>query len=652
MLRVILFIFSGFITFLSVAQHTQDDIHFHDCDLHSCASLKTENFRSGTYDQNPLLWDYDVSYYGLDVTVDPQVSAISGSVRVVASVVVTQMQTFVLELLSNMNVDSVIMQEQIIDFDHLGDELHIKFPIAALQGDLLDIVVYYHGQPQGDGFFSGFRTGVTPYGKPILWTLSEPLNARQWWPVKQVLEDKADSVSIIINTPMPNVGASNGLLLSTQALDNDMVRYHWASNYPIAYYLISLAVSEYDQYNFFAPLSEPENQVFVQNFIYDNPEYILQQVSNIERTIGFMQIFSELFGDYPFASEKYGHATAPLGGGMEHQTLSTMAGFPMDLVSHELVHQWFGNSVTCATWSDIWINEGFASYGEYLGREFLINVATANEWMTLAHNSVLSQPGGSVYVPPLETTEVWRIFNSRLSYKKGAAILHILRNEINNDPLFFEILQTFLQQFKDSVASGDDFKLVVEELTGASWQFFFDQWYYGEGHPVFKITWWQEENQVFIRSLQTGSTQNPAFFLTSLDFVLYAGGQQLPVRFFQQYPEQVFSFPVDENADSLFFDPENWLLKQAAVSRMDAAPGFDISIAPNPFTDKFTILSPYFSGDQTYRVFDMMGKEIISGVITGTETQVALPLTARGILLLEVSNKASGPWITKIMRVP
>ncbi len=616
---------------------------------HACAEHKSAHTRVA-YEQSPLLMDYDVSYYALDVTVDPSVSAISGSVRVVAHVVAPTLDVMVLELIDNMQVDSVVGQGQPLEFGHQNDEVHITLAQPLGQGDRADITVYYQGEPEGDGFFSGFRTALTPYGKPVAWTLSEPFNARQWWPAKQVLGDKADSVQVFVTVPEPNMAASNGLLTQVVPLGDGMVQYQWKSGYPIAYYLISLAISEYAEYNFNAPLSVAGEEVLVQNFIYDDPQYLEVQKENIDRTKDFMQVFSTLFGEYPFAAEKYGHVTAPMGGGMEHQTMSTMSGFSTDLTSHELAHQWFGNSVTCATWSDIWINEGFASYGEYLARESLFEAGVASQWMQAVHQSVLSAPGGSVYVPPLQTDDVWRIFSGRLSYNKGAAILHILRNEINDDDLFFGALQAFLQQYQDSVATGNDFMAVVEQVTGSDWQFFLDQWYYGEGHPIFEISWWQDDDILYVRSLQHGSTDNPSFFRTSLELEIITSTEIFPRRVLQEQPEQVFSFAVDVPVDSLAIDPRGWLLKQVALVQSAQAPEYAIRVFPNPFHGAFTIRLPFFSGQEVFKVYDTRGKVLARGPVTGFDTTVALPPAATGLLILEVSSPNREPVIMKVVK--
>ncbi len=236
------------------------------------------------------------------------------------------------------------------------------------------------------------------------------------------------------------MAGSQGLLTNVSVLDNNQLRYEWKSNYPIAYYLISFAVSDYQEYNIYAKPEGLENDsILVQNFIYNHPNYLNSYKTNIDATAPMIELFSDLYAMYPFKDEKYGHCITQLGGGMEHQTMSTMGGFSFGLVAHELGHMWFGDNVTCATWSDIWVNEGFATYTDYLANEKLISWNAGQNFMISTQNNVMSQSGGSVYVPPSEATpdNIWRIFSGRLSYDKGAAIIHVLRHELNDDDLFF-----------------------------------------------------------------------------------------------------------------------------------------------------------------------------------------------------------------------
>ena len=201
-----------------------------------------------------------------------------------------------------------------------------------------------------------------------------------------------------------------------------------------------------------------------------------------------------MFGTYPFISEKYGHCVAPLGGGMEHQTMTTLANFNFLLVAHELAHQWFGDYVTCGSWQDIWINEGFASYAEYIACQYLQSQTNADLWMADAQTYVKSETDGSVFVPEAFSTDEERIFDYRLSYKKGAAIIHMIRGELQNDSLFFSILRDYLDRYKNDVATGEDFKEVLEEKSGRDFTAFFNQWFYGEGYPSITVNWKHEQD--------------------------------------------------------------------------------------------------------------------------------------------------------------
>ncbi len=650
--RLFLFLSLLFLVCYGVFSQRTESMQSHSCDHHPCARAKQTTVRDGVYPQNPLLWKYNVHFYGLDVEVSPEETGIKGRVTVGAKVAEAPLDTFVLELKNNMQVDSVMNGQQPLNFAHQQDELLVVLPEALSKGEYLSLVVHYQGQPEGSGFFTGFQTGLSPFGKPVLWTLSQPTNARQWWPVKQVLEDKADSVAVTVTTPAGFMAASNGLLQQVDTLENK-IRYHWRSHYPIAYYLISLAVASYTEYNFEAPVGEEGEVVFVQNFIYDDPSYLEAQQENINRTKDFMAIFSDLFGLYPFREEKYGHATAPMGGGMEHQTMTTQANFGMDLTAHELAHQWFGNNVTCATWSDIWINEGFASYGEFLAREFLYGQPSAQTWMRNAHNSVISQPGGSVYVPPTETHNLWRIFNGRLSYRKGAAIIHLLRHEIYEDPLFFNTLKSFQEAFKDSVATGDDFKMIVEKETGNSWDWFFDQWYYGEGYPVFDIRWYSSDDSLFIHSRQHNAADNNDFFLVTLPVAVVSHNDTLHYRFLQNQRSQTFHIPFGGVVREILFDPDEWLFKEAVI-RKDLTEGelVNADVYPVPFNDRFYIYLDRLTGDEAFAVFDLKGKEVLRGRITERVTHVIMPPMGISVYLLKITRGNQAPFKTKIMQQP
>ena len=391
--------------------------------------------------QTPLLSNYDVKFYKLDIAVERTSIYISGNVTINAEVVSTALDTFAFDLIDILNVDSVLINGVSCTFTRSNNEVFVKINTPINHGSLFSAKIYYWGTPPSGGFFSGISNATSQsWGNQITWTLSEAFNANQWFPCKQLLQDKADSSYVFVTTSNTNKVGSNGVLENTVSLPNNKVRYEWKSRHPINYYLISIAVGKYVDYSIYAHPAGLNDSILIQNYIYDNPATLQYFKTQIDLTADFIELYSNLFGLYPFWDEKYGHCMAPLGGGMEHQTMTTLGMFNFTLTSHELSHQWFGDNVTCATWSDIWVNEGFASYCEYLALEYL-DSGQEVPWLADVHNNVLSELDGSVYIPVLQATDENRIFDSRLSYEKGAAIIHMLRFELQNDTTFFNIMR-------------------------------------------------------------------------------------------------------------------------------------------------------------------------------------------------------------------
>ena len=205
------------------------------------------------------------------------------------------------------------------------------------------------------------RTAFTTsqhFGTPIMWTLSEPFGARDWWPCKQDLSDKIENIDFYITAPSAYKGVANGLEVSEIANNNGTKTVHYQHNYAIPAYLVAFAVTNYQIYQQTAGTAP--NTFPIVNYIY--PENYNSAVNQVAVTLPIMNLFENLFETYPFHEEKYGHAQFGWGGGMEHTTVSFMGSFSRDLIAHELAHHWFGNKITCGTWKDIWLNEGFAEY--------------------------------------------------------------------------------------------------------------------------------------------------------------------------------------------------------------------------------------------------------------------------------------------------
>jgi aminopeptidase N len=455
---------------------------------------------------------------------------------------------------------------------------------------------------------------------PVTFTLSEPFYAKDWFPCKEDLGDKADSVHVFITTEYGLKGVSNGILTGTTYFPNGKVRHEWRSNYPIAFYLISIAVADYIEYNIEALPTGFSSPVLIQNFLYNRSETLVTYSDEINTTIGIMELFCELFGPYPFRNEKYGHYMWPWGGGMEHQTMTGMGHFRFYLVAHELGHSWFGNYVTCATWQDIWINEGFATYAGYLATEYLSPENAAGE-KAYRFNRALSEPDGSVYVPPQEARIDSRIFSGNLSYSKGMALVHMIRFELNDDAVFFQTLRNFIDRYANDVATGLDFKEVLEETSGMDFTDFFNQWYFGAGYPVFDLIWEQNEQELTLHSTQTTSSEMTSLFKMSMEYRIFYPGGDTTVRVFHGQNSETYTFPMIHEVDSIQIDPDNQVLNLVAGIEKNLAKKERkslFSVYPNPSSGKvsFRILEER-AEDVRVEIFNNLGRLVYSGKFEG-----------------------------------
>ncbi len=581
----------------------------------------------------------DVTWYFLDLLVNDTTTKVSGSTTISFRLLEKDNPEIAFDFAESMNIDSAFLNNKKVNVIHTNDV--VTFPSEGIDHpeEVQSVKIYYEGMAGNGGFFSGMSSGyVSRWDMDVTWTLSEPYAAKDWFPVKQSLSDKADSVRVHLTVPNGLKAGSIGLLKNVVAVGDSLVRYEWNSNYPIAFYLISLAVSNYQDYSFYTKLPGLEDSLLVQNYIYNHPNALAFYKEDIDNTAEMLQVFSELFGLYPFAKEKYGHCLAPMGGGMEHQTMTTLSTFNFDLVSHELGHQWFGDYITCGSWQDIWINEGFASYTEYIAREYIISKESAQEWLASTQAGAKRSPEGSVYVPEESLDQVWRIFSSSLSYDKGACLLHMLRYEINNDALFFELLKTYVNQFANSFAVAGDFKTVAENIAGTDFDYFFDQWYYGEGYPNFDISWRHKNDTLEIYVSQKGSAESTPWFQMHLEFLveIAGGAEDSLLRVFQDKNHQVFKFYLpNAEIDNIIFDPSSAILKESRVRELEVFDG-DYAVAPNPFSDSFTLLFKNYGPVREVTIINTTGKLIEKK--TGRESE----------MVIDMGNYADGVYVLNI----
>jgi len=512
---------------------------------------------------------YDVKYYRLNLNADPAIRYISGAVTTYFQVKDADFDYIQLNLRNNMTVDSVKYAGNLLSgYSFINSNtLNIPLPVTIPIDQLDSITVYYKGVPIQDGYgtFSTASTGCSGSNTRVMWTLSEPYGAKNWWPCKDGLTDKADSIDIIVTCPVPYRVGANGLLIdSTTHTGNNTTTYHWKHKYPIPAYLVAFAVANYTSYVNKVPVS-PGDTIEVLNYIYPCNTSAPNQTPNI---IPIFQYFIDAFGDYPYANEKYGHAQCGFGGGMEHSTMSFMGSFGKSLMGHELGHQWFGNKVTCGSWQDIWLNEGFAGYTEGLICEQGLGDQSWLNWKSNRITNVTNNNYGSTYV--YDTTSVSNIFNSRLTYNKGSLIVHMLRWELG-DSLFFLTIQNYLNHpdLAYGFARTPDLINVIQSTTGRDMNEFFDDWLYGQGWPNYNISWSLDPlcDKVYVTINQTHSANQGTFFEMSVPIAFSDGTNTDTIIFKQDAPGKIdFVQELSFSPTSATFDPEKWLCAKATIS--------------------------------------------------------------------------------------
>ena len=520
---------------------------------------------------------YDLYYAAAHWEINPAVKYIQGSVHFRFTPLQPNLSTLEFDMHDSLAVDSILYHNISISYSRNQSnilQIQLPSPISANTNDSLTI--YYQGKPVSNGFGSFEQNDHN--GTPIVWTLSEPYGAMEWWPTKQSLNDKIDSLDVFVTAPAGNKVAGNGILVS-EITSGSTVTAHWKSRNPIAAYLIAIAVTNYSAYSDYANLRH--GQLEILNYVY--PENLSQAQTQTPATIEILELFDSLTIPYPFSNEKYGHAQFGWGGGMEHQTMSFMGGFAYSLIAHEAAHQWFGDHVTCGSWQDIWLNEGFATYFEGLTVERYQSPLDFDYWKKLKVQYITSYPGGSVYVK--DTTSIPRIFDSRLTYNKGAMVVNMLRYQIG-DSAFFAGLTNYLSDpnLAEGYATTTDLQQHLEASSGQNLNTFFNQWVYGSGYPTYQISWGQSGNNVTLTVNQTQSTSSVSFYEMPISIRLEGAWTDTIVRLNHTTNGQVFNVTIPYHVARIKFNP-NWNLicgDNQVVSLTEYGENSPFKIFPNP----------------------------------------------------------------------
>ncbi|WP_107037704.1 M1 family aminopeptidase [Brumimicrobium mesophilum] len=598
---------------------------------------------------------YDIHFYSLDIEMDNLTTDIAGTGEIhgIANEI---LDSVLFELYSTFNISEIRLNNVATPFNRNGSV--VKVPVNLTNNQPFKIAIDYSGTAPSSSSTpfggSGMSNDSSPsWGNQVTWSLSEPFSAYEWFPCKQDLRDKADSVSMKITVPNNCKAGSNGLLENVIDLGNGTSRYEWFHRHPIAYYLISVAVAEYVEYNVYANPVNSTNPILIQNYIYDNPVTLMNFQSDIEETVDFMELFAELYGKYPFDDEKYGHCMAPLSGGMEHQTMTTQGFFEKGLTAHELGHQWWGNSVTCASWSDIWVNEGFATYSSHLMLEYLHpNEAIPN--MLDIHTNVMSNPGGSIWVT--DSLNEGAIFSGRLSYDKGAAFVHTLRFMMNDDSLFFQALRNFQTDFKDSVAIGLDVRDEFNSISIVNFNNAFNEWYFGEGYPTYSLKYNIVNDDLLFEISHTTSSSTPTF-TNPLELEIQRNGlPDTTVRVDISSNSNHFTIPnFGSSLQTFVIDPNNWIVNKTGsitedvnyLSIDEESKSVDLRIFPNPSNGQFNVEMDDHS-EKFIKVFTSQGKTVYEGSFNSA-VKLDLQSKKSGYYIVKISDKNGHQWVKTIV---
>lgn len=590
---------------------------------------------------NPNTLNYDLQYVRLELDLDPTQQYVSGTVTSHFKMLANSGNIY-FDLANNITVSQVKYHNHNLAFQQLStDEVLINFPSTLTAQTTDSLSITYNGVP--DGSSDAFVADYTSANDPVLATLSEPFGAKEWWPTKQSMNDKIEKLDIKITTPSQYTVGSNGKLISEMILSNGKKLTYWQTNYPIPAYLFALGISNYTKLN--SNITTTHSSFPFLNYVYPSSATSSVQ-SNLNWTNSNMQLFEDHFGLYPYRNEKYGHMQFNWGGGMEHATMTSMGSFGQDLIAHELAHQWFGDKLTCGAWNDIWLNEGFATFGAQLAYEKLLMTPTAfQNHLASQINYITSDPGGSVYIPTADLN-FSRIFNGRLSYSKGAYVLRMIKWILGEDQ-FYALMKAYQNNppFQYNYVKTPDFRDFIKSFSGKDFTEFFNDWVYGEGFPTYQIRWSQNANnkQLTFRVSQTRSNSSVSFFEMPIPIkVSGSGGQTAYIVLDNTSNNQYFTQNnVDFAVTSVSFNYENQILAKGSVIKdnnltVNEHSKNKVNVYPNPAKSFIKITG--LENSTHYEIYSADGK-LMKKDITYPDSEINISNFVKGVYFLKFNQE-------------
>ncbi|MGE5364677.1 MAG: M1 family metallopeptidase [Bacteroidota bacterium] len=525
--------------------------------------INTSIFKTDIFDGYVQKDQYkiDILHYSIHIDLYPGENKIAGNVILTGVKNDKSLNQINLNFYDNLSIKSLKLNQRPAEYDRSERNLTIYLNEEA-PDDTFQVQIMYEGTPRKTGMSSFSFDKFS--GRSAVYTLNEPIYASTWLPCNDIPSDKA-LADIYITNDSSKVSVSNGLLAGISASANGRKTYHWKVIYPISTYLICLYSANYSVFS--QPYISASGDTMDMDY-YVFPEHLEMAKYDMSVHADIMNVFSKLFGEYPFIKEKYGVAEFLWQlGAMEHQTITGIGSnfingkrFFNDFYIHELAHQWWGNAVGPATWKDVWLNEGFASYSEALYYESSGGTEALNASMQSMFQDDFP---GTLYNPSGD------IFNETV-YDKGAWVLHMLRNELGDD-IFFRVLREYYNTYKYRSASTEDFRNLCQKISGKDLNQFFQQWVYkGSGIAELQYKWTAVKNSggysVSISVEQVQDGYDTYIFPMEIQVVMPNSNENFSKIVYIDRRKKNIEFTTGKLPMEIILDPENKLLMKVRKS--------------------------------------------------------------------------------------
>jgi aminopeptidase N len=497
-------------------------------------------------------------HMSLDVTPDFQQRAIAGEVAYTFKPVAKPLEELELDA-ADMTVVSVESGEKVEAWQVAGDKLIITFAAPILADKESRVSIRYTAQPEKGLYFRTPEQGYKP-GDTHLFTQGEPIDTRYWYPSPDAPNQKFTS-EITCHVPEGMIALSNGRLISQEKDAAGLTAFHWAQEKPHANYLVSLVAG------YFKSVQDKYRDIPLA--LYVPPSDIAEAPNTFRDTRDIMGFYEHEIGvDYPWPKYYQVIVQDFMEGGMENTSLTTLTERTLftsatenlrnsqSLVAHEMAHQWFGDLVTCKDWSQIWLNEGFATYYAFLydghknGPDSMLYgfYNTARRIFSVTNDT--SPIVRRQYDQPMENF-------GYLAYQKGSYVLRMLRAQLGED-LYRRCIKTYLERHQYGNVVTEDLSAVIEELSGRSYDQFFDQWLYHAHYPELAAAYsWDEKNKLAKISLQQKQPLSEEVLLFNFPLAVAFNGKsgrvEKTINVTQQAEDFYFSLP--EAPDTVRLDP-------------------------------------------------------------------------------------------------